>query len=766
MTETDRQLSSVLHAVVVYAEGALCRRRAVLTLTAGTSGPVRVRLDGLPLTADPHSLRGSVLAGPDPASAAPAGLRVLDVRRVVAAGPTGPEDLSPLQQECDAAEEAVDAAEAARAALATQVEHIAALRAVPPPVRRGEPPRLAPTDALLALAEFVDARLAGLQQQLLAAEDVLLAARQRAEIARRRLSTASAAQRTGRPDRTTSVLLTLDQAAPLTADTEVGIEVEYGVPGATWTPTYHLRLHGIDGDAPTASLVMRACVAQQSGEDWNGVRLGLSTADLRRRTDTPELRSLRLGRRQAEAAPLLRREPPTGLSELFSGYDDFLPPGPAGTGGGFGSPSPAGPGGGDDMSWLEDEGDRGARKRHAARSGVGPGAGPMAVGGGGWSAADARGGAAFGDDEAGPAASGPFPQPAPPALRPPAMPTASRSARPPGPSGPPPGAYGAASASSDTLRKSGASPQQAITATHTSATALSGTLSPGAAAFGVAPSPAPAAHDYAQLALAGADESAAERGRLRLAAPPSGALAVELRRRAEAVAWLPLPPRCLPVRVSAGSFDHRYDAAPAVDVPSDGAWHTVTVLDFPVGCVPEHVCVPAVDPRVYAAVRLGNTGGHALLAGAAEVSVDGAYLMTIQLPTLAPGEQRRVGIGVVESIQVARRVRTKESSAGLRGGTTVIEHGIEIDLANRLARPVTVEVRERVPVSGDKDIRVDERSATPPWTAVPPKQDENHQRGMRVWRVALAPHARQRLNAGYEIRVPVAKAVFDGNRRP
>ena len=279
------------------------------------------------------------------------------------------------------------------------------------------------------------------------------------------------------------------------------------------------------------------------------------------------------------------------------------------------------------------------------------------------------------------------------------------------------------------------------------------------------PAPAEELRDYAQLALAGAGEPKAERGRLRPAAPPPGAAAAEQRRLAESVARLPLPPHCLPVRASAGSFDHRYDAGAPVDVPSDGAWHTVPVLEFPVDTAPEHVCVPAVDSRVYAAVRLGNTSGHALLAGAAEVSVDGAYLMTVQLPTLAPGEHRRVGIGVVESVQVARRVQARESSTGLRGGTTVIEQGIEIELANRLGRPVTVEVRERVPVSDDKDVRIEEQPATPPWTVVTPEQDEYHRRGMRVWRVTLAPHARQRLNGGYEIRVPVAKALLDGNRR-
>ena len=702
MPVTDRQLASELYAVVVYASGALCRRRAVLTLPAGVGGQLRVRLDGLPPTVDPHSLRGSLRSGPD-------GLRVLDVRRVVEAELSAAEDLSPLRRDCDAAEEARDAAEAARAALAAQVEHVAALRAVPPVPRRGDPPRHAPTDALLALAEFVDTRLAGLQQRLRAAEDALRVAEQRAEVARRALSAASAAEPTDQVTGSTSVLLTLDQAAPPTADTEAELELEYGVPGATWTPTYHLRLDGVHGDEPTAALVMRAHVAQRAGEDWTGVRLGLSTADLRRRTDLPELRSLRIGRRQAEPAPQPWREPPAGLSDLFTGYDDFLRPAPA-------------------------------------------------------------------------------PVPLPPAVPRPPMPVAA--GRPAGGGGPVPPPVAYPSASMPPPAPGAAQPvtraARAMAKTSYGAAAPSGAAGYGAAqdeqrsALGSAPdvgfgggspqgraeqAPGGALRDYAQLALAGPGEPASERGRLRPAAAPSGALAAERRRQAEAVARLPLPPRCLPVRASAGSFDHRYDAGAPVDIPSDGAWHTVPVLEFPVESVPEHVCVPALDPRVYAAVRLGNTSRHALLAGAAEVSVDGAYLMTIQLPTLAPGEHRRVGIGVVEGVQVARRVRTKESTAGLRGGTTVIEQGIEIDLANRLGRPVTVEVRERVPVGGDKDVRVEEQAATPPWTVVPPEQDEQHQRGMRVWRVTLAPHARQRLTGGYEIRVPVAKALFDGNRR-
>ncbi|MCX4515373.1 hypothetical protein OHA27_34660 [Streptomyces sp. NBC_01619] len=56
-------------------------------------------------------------------------------------------------------------------------------------------------------------------------------------------------------------------------------------------------------------------------------------------------------------------------------------------------------------------------------------------------------------------------------------------------------------------------------------------------------------------------------------------VATEQRRRAEAVAALPLPGHAVRPRESAGFFDHRLDAAARADIPPDGTWHTVTVGD-------------------------------------------------------------------------------------------------------------------------------------------------------------------------------------------
>jgi uncharacterized protein (TIGR02231 family) len=56
---------------------------------------------------------------------------------------------------------------------------------------------------------------------------------------------------------------------------EVELELSYVVHGVSWTPSYTLRMAS---NAKTMNVTYNAAVRQNTGEDWNGVRLNLSTA--------------------------------------------------------------------------------------------------------------------------------------------------------------------------------------------------------------------------------------------------------------------------------------------------------------------------------------------------------------------------------------------------------------------------------------------------------------------------------------------------------
>ncbi|OSZ55971.1 hypothetical protein OQI_35570, partial [Streptomyces pharetrae CZA14] len=276
------------------------------------------------------------------------------------------------------------------------------------------------------------------------------------------------------------------------------------------------------------------------------------------------------------------------------------------------------------------------------------------------------------------------------------------------------------------------------------------------------PQPSAAELDYAALVLYGPDARKDRRGRL-FPGTVSDPVTAEHRRRAEEVATLPLPGSAVRPRESAGSFDHRYDAEARADIPSDGSWHTITVGEVPVGLHTEYLCVPSLEQAVYTTLVLSNTTGQALPAGPLEVAADGQFLLTTSLPTLAPGGVCRVGLGPNEAIAVTRRTSLHESTSGLRNNVTVLDHRVHVELANRLTVPVTVEVRERVPVTSDADVRIEEKAD---WTAPSDGAEaEEHAPGTRSWRIELPARATAALDGGYVIRIPAAKALTGGNRR-
>ncbi|MFF3648292.1 DUF4139 domain-containing protein [Streptomyces sp. NPDC002181] len=726
--ETARTWGSTLDSVVVYAQGAVCRR----LVRGGMPPDGRVRVSGLPRSLDPGSLRVRVLNAP--------GVRVTEARVEVGAEPLGSGVPDALHREVVRLREECGAAQGGRDRQLGLIEEVRALHPVPPERRRGDPHRRTPVDAWLELAEFVDARLVRLHARLAELEEALRRVEHELAVAADRLARASTDAPSAHVETTVCAALTLDRIAGTTeAEAEAApgsevepelaleleLELEYAVPGAVWVPAYRLTHRQGEG---AGRLLLRASVAQRTGEDWTGVRVALATADLRRRTDLPKLRSLRIGRRQAAPAPSGWREPPAGLADLFAGYEAA-------------GPRPASP------------------------------AAPASV-------PAARPAAGAGSALASSAPSAPVPVPAP--VPAPALPPAPQGYGAPPPSFPAPGgadglrpqAFGSAAPTPPSRSRAAGRPAGGGSfAAPAAAPMAAAPMAPAAPGGAPPPPPAPPAGpprpsgaelDYAALVLSGPGERGGRQGRLF----PDASFdpgAAEHRRRAEAVTALPLPGHAVRPRESAGSFDHRFDAAARADVPSDGTWHTVTVGEIPVGLRTEYLCVPSVEQTVYATLVLSNATDQALLAGPVEVTVDDEFLLTAALPTLAPGGVRRVGLGPAEGIGVTRRTNLRESTAGLRGNTTVLDHRVHVELANRLAGPVTVEVRERVPVTTEPDVRIEERAD---WTA--PEEGtgpEHHAPGTRVWRVDLPAGATTALDGGYEIRIPAGKGLVGGNRR-
>jgi hypothetical protein len=707
-SEKERALAfrpnSKIDAVIVYREGATVRR--VATIAPGTAR--QIRLGGLPLALEPSSVRARVRQGVG---------RVVDIRPDfdVAFG-----DAVHKPAEMLALEEARDKLahlERVRERLKAEIEELRALTPILPQTRRGEAPRPAPIEAMRELSDFVEDEVAQRLARQRVTESEIEEKKNALTLRQRQFDEASSANRTEGFQVSRTVTITLEAAPSETIE----IELDYDVPGARWVPSYALELErGLQNGA----LKMRASIVQNTGEDWSGVSLALSTAMASRRASIPELKALKIGRKQEDAPRSGWREVPSGLDSLFESYDEAVA---------AHRPTPP------------------SHARARPSGSVAKAAGPAAV------AAAMPRGAAYGAPPealtASLAAPPPAPPPAPLAMGLSTQKSAMR-ARAPMPSAD----FGGAGAYPD------AEPSEVLPDARASDSSLAADLG-----------------DYAQLRLAAPDDRLA-RGRLRLISDDDARLLSHLsshrelaraglsqaRREAQSTRALAPPSRCQPVAAIEG-FDYRFDCAARLDVPSTGRWVSVPVMSCSVALGAEYVCVPSVEAKVYRTLNLTNRGEHALLPGPVDISAGDVFLMTTELPAMAPSgrDSKRIGLGVEEAIKVARRTTYNESTGGFLGGSSVLTHQIEIELNNQLATPVRIEVRERVPRPDpqEKDLKVEELAASPPWERVDEPIDGSIVKGTRRWRVSVEPGQRQTLSAQYAIRLPADRMVVGGNRR-
>jgi hypothetical protein len=109
--------------------------------------------------------------------------------------------------------------------------------------------------------------------------------------------------------------------------------------------------------------------------------------------------------------------------------------------------------------------------------------------------------------------------------------------------------------------------------------------------------------------------------------------------------YVKLPPGGIQVRTVAGSFDYAYNADGRVDVPSDGEFHSVALTSKSTEVDVRYVVVPREDTNVFRIAQLKNPLQAPLLAGPADIYVDGEYILSTNITTVPPKGTRTTHSG-------------------------------------------------------------------------------------------------------------------------
>lgn len=739
-----QELASRIDTVKVYAAGATVTRIAELPLNAGEM-PEYVEIAGLPLALDDSSVRVRVESLqtqiPSPIAS--------DVRIGLAVPPPQETQNPPPDEELRAATAEVRRIEDAIALIENEIVVLNNLK-VPdrPETKPGTAPPPSPMNARLALANFSDEQIrARMQEKRENLEKLRLAQEYLADLQQKQAIASTA--RNARPNElrktvivrlsyeelTLSTPLLVGESSQNSPPSLVGkgegrlgfsrLVIEYFVPGARWTPTYVCRLNSAES---SASIAVRALICQRTGEDWSGVRLELSTAEPISWCELPELPSLRLGRVQPTIGKSGWRKPPIGAEILFEDYDsqkqtalaavspqsaaNFLYNSP---------PVPPLP----DLMVYHSE----MHVSYGMAMAM-PAAAPCAE---------------YEDVEQSLA---------------PEVESLSLGDR---------------LATHKALKRSAAAPSEAPEfLQRRRRQKLEDTTDENSVTDLLA---------YGLMRMGTADDRA-KRGKLSIEQQQEIYLEILQRQKvtvtfnvmqvvkqavsnAQNCLSVALPPGGINVRSVAGSFDYAYSADGRIDVPSDAQFHSVALTSNSTDVDLRYIVVPREDTNVFRIAQLRNPLQAPLLAGPADIYVDGEYILSTNIATVPPKAQMELGLGVEQAIKVARNTFYEE----VRSGETIVSfnelrHKIKIDINNYLPRVAKIEVRERLPIAqeGAKvDIQCDRVS--PPWEKYEQQERNLSIKGGYFWQVEVPAKEETTLSVDYTIKTFVDSQLIGGNRR-
>ena len=753
------QLASKIDKVKVYAEGSTVKRLASLSAIAWQNNDenIEVEIVALPLALDDGSVRVRVDNGPETDS----NIMVTDVRVGLHVPPPVEVPISDLEVSIQSAKAEVDRLNDLMNVIAIEMAALNVLHVPDRPTgEAGKAPPTSPTGARIALANFKDE-----QKQLRIKEKRELESQQRkatehlAELQQQQnlASNANVAKENELRKTIVARLQIRDrQAASLPPD-NLQLIVEYFVQGAKWTPTYVCRLNSANN---TAAIALRALICQRTGEDWSGVQIELSTATPMGWCELPELPSLRLGRSQAFASKKAWRNPPKGAEILFEDYDlqrqiAYSAISTTSVSQNFQIPV---------LETLSSVTQSILNQKlenlkidsvaDLSQNLLGRGVNSVEL------ASEAI---SFDEQNQYFGAISSEVDAEVDELRSMLQPNMSRSM----PSAAP------ERMESQVMRKAMAPPKRSMSLERPTVSAVM-----QEATF----DPVQEITNYGLMRLADPSNTS-QRGKLSL--PDVQTLYLESLKRSQmtinfdlamvlrkalllaACSNITLPAGGTNVREMAGAFDFAYLGSGRIDIPSDGQFHSVALLEENAEIDMRYVVVPREDTNVFRIAQLRNPLRSPLLSGSTDVYVDGEYILSTRINTVPPKGQMELGLGVEQSIKVARNTSFKEVRSGMSlVAFNELRHSIHIAIANRLGRDARIEVRERVPVpQADVKVDVTVTQVSPAWEKYEQQERNAIIKGGYRWQVNVPAGGETELTADYTIKTFVDNELVNGNRR-
>lgn len=178
-----------------------------------------------------------------------------------------------------------------------------------------------------------------------------------------------------------------------------------------------------------------------------------------------------------------------------------------------------------------------------------------------------------------------------------------------------------------------------------------------------------------------------------------------------------------------------YDLPGKLSMPSRSDQQLLTIASFGAKAKFLHIATPLLTDYVYLQADITNNSKTIMLAGPANMYLDGGFVGKANIELVTIGEEFTAGFGVDSQVRITREFKDKQVDT--LWGNRVEEYDYRIAIDNYKNMPVKLQLLERIPYTEDEDLEIENFKTNKPLSTDAEYVRSQKEKGILRWDINL-----------------------------
>ncbi|GAB1858485.1 DUF4139 domain-containing protein [Flavobacteriaceae bacterium MHTCC 0001] len=198
--------------------------------------------------------------------------------------------------------------------------------------------------------------------------------------------------------------------------------------------------------------------------------------------------------------------------------------------------------------------------------------------------------------------------------------------------------------------------------------------------------------------------------------------------------------------ITEGITNTNFEIKKSSTVVSDGDLTIIEIDHFELPAAFSYFAAPVVNENVFLTAKIKDWQKLNLLPGEANIYFKDSYSGVTHINPYATTDSLTISLGVDPNVVITRKPANNFKKVNFIGNSKILNKSYEIEIKNNKTIPIDVLIVDRIPVSQNKDIKVDDINLG--------DSEYDSKKGILTWKAKLKPGISETYNFEYSVKYP------------